>query len=69
MFSQKQQKTQLEYYSNGMRITFKRYYYSTKLNWMNDYTIIYRYATFQRFFRSLRSSKRVLFAAFAIVEP
>ena len=36
---------------------------------MNDYTIIYRYATSQRFFRSLRSSKRVLFAAFAILEP
>ena len=52
-----------------MCITFKRNYYSTKLNKVNNYTIIYRYATFQRLFRSLRSSKRVLFAGFAILEP
>jgi len=52
-----------------MCITFKRCYYSTKLNKMDHYTIIYRYATFQRFFRSLHPSKRVLFAAFAILEP
>ena len=52
-----------------MCITFKRNYYSTKLNKLDHYTIIYRYATFQRLFHSLRSSKRVLFAGFAILEP
>ncbi len=52
-----------------MCITLKRNYYSKKLNKVDYYTIIYRYATLQRFFRSLRSSKRVLFAAFAILAP